>query len=145
MIRRIVKKICTREIISYLICGVLTTLVGFGVYTLCVYLKLYAFNSETLLPQIISSVIAIIFAYIVNKIFVFESRSWSPPTLLREIVPFTVGRGLTFFMETGLLILLVDIMGLPNLICKPFTLVLVMITNYVISKFAVFKKRDVRG
>jgi len=126
-------KFCNRETISYLICGVLTTIVGFGVFLLCEVLGMHVALSNT-----ISTIAAVIFAYFVNKIIVFRSESWSVKVLARELFVFFTGRFVTYIMETLLLILLVDVFGLPGFICKIFTSVLVVIGNYIISKKAVF-------
>ena len=147
----IIKKYCTREIIAYLICGVLTTIVGLGIYQLCLQFNfaevkfnnvilIAMFESKAFIPQIISVIIAIIFAYFVNKIFVFQSKSWALKTILREIIPFGTGRIVISTLETVLLIMLVDMMELPSFYCKVFTSFLVIVCNYFVSKFAVFKK-----
>lgn len=126
-------KFCNRETISYLICGVLTTIVGFGVFWLCEVSGMHVALSNT-----ISTIAAVIFAYFVNKIIVFRSVSWSIKVLVRELFAFFTGRFATYIMETLLLILLVDVFGFPGFICKVFTSILVVIGNYIISKKAVF-------
>ncbi|MCL2664995.1 MAG: GtrA family protein [Defluviitaleaceae bacterium] len=141
MIKKLIGKILTREIIMYLIFGVLTTLVGLGSYELVFLFKPVIFGSEALLPQIISVTLAITFAFFVNKIFVFESKNWDKKTVWREAATFSVGRLAISGAETVLLVWLVDALGLHKSFSKIFTLCLVMISNYVVSKFAVFIKK----
>lgn len=133
-IRKWAAVLFTREIISYLICGVLTTLLSIVVYAVCERLDMSTTESNT-----VATAIAIVFAYVVNKIFVFESHVWRPWLLLKEIAAFASARLLTYLLETGLLILMVDRMGLWSLGSKTVSTVIVILLNYVLSKKAVFK------
>lgn len=133
MIMKVINKYCNRETISYLICGVLTTIVGIVVFWLCEQAGFHVAVSNT-----ISTVAAVTFAYFVNKIIVFRSNSWDIKVLIREVFAFIAGRFATYVMETLLLVALVDMLGLPGFVCKVFTSVLVVIGNYLISKKAVF-------
>ncbi|MDR1665307.1 MAG: GtrA family protein [Clostridiales bacterium] len=137
MLKKLIEKFLTREIITYLVFGVLTTLVGLSTY----WLFSEALGIETVVSNILSSLIAIVFAYITNKIFVFRSPSWEAKLIVREFVPFISGRLLTMLLETVLLKLLVDYAGLPNMWVKFFLMVIVVVLNYIVSKFAVFVKR----
>ena len=125
-----VKKMLDREIITYIFFGALTTVVSFSLFTLCLFLNISIFWTN-----VISSVIAILFAFIVNKQFVFLSRDWSPRKTGGELWKFAGGRLAFMYAESWLLKLLVDGLGFNGLICKVFTLILVMIANYIISKF----------
>jgi putative flippase GtrA len=133
MIKKTLNKYLNRETVSYLICGVLTTIVGIGVFWICEVSGLHVAVSNT-----ISTAAAVSFAYFVNKIFVFRSASWKGLVLAREIFTFITGRFASYVMETLLLVLLVNVIGLPGFACKLFTSVLVVIANYLISKKAVF-------
>lgn len=132
-------KYLNRETISYLICGVLTTIVGLAVFWICERTGLHVAVSNT-----ISTAAAVVFAYFVNKIFVFRSASWNPEVLIKEILAFLTGRLASYLTETLLLVLLVDVIGFPGFICKLFTSILVVIANYLISKKAVFIDRSKR-
>ena len=128
------------DILSYLFFGGLTTLVNYLVYVL-------AFNGLVLsaaISNVIAWVVAVAFAYLTNKPFVFKSHDWSVRTVLPELGKFLgcrVGSGL---LETGLLALCVDILRWNGLLMKIVTSVLVVIINYLGSKFLVFqeKRRD---
>jgi putative flippase GtrA len=133
-----IQKILNRETAAYLICGAFTTVVGLAVFWVCVRL-----NQHTATANTVSTVSAVLFAYIVNKIFVFQSKLWSILTVGREMASFFAGRVATYIMETGLLLVMIDMMGWPNMLCKGFTMVLVILSNYCISKWFVFKDKSI--
>jgi putative flippase GtrA len=126
----ITKKALDREIVTYLFFGVLSTIVGFVSYMACFSL----FMMSALISNIISSAIAILFAFVVNKHFVFLSKDWSLRVALRELGQFAGGRVLVSGGETLLLGLLVDHLGFNGGLCKILTLTLVMVANYILSK-----------
>ena len=120
----------------YLIAGGATTLVNLVVFTfLC-----RVINVEVNLSNIISVFCAIIFAYIVNKIYVFNSKCPSAKSLWTEFIKFVGARGFTMIIEVGGVFLLYNIIGQNELIAKIETQVIVLILNYIISKFLVFNK-----
>ena len=123
------RKILDREIVVYIICGVLTTIVGYSSFWFCHRLGLLGVTSN-----IISSAIAIAFAFVVNKHFVFLSKDWSLKKTGMELWQFTGGRLIVSAGDTALIYLLVDILNLNAYICKLVTMILVMIINYIISK-----------
>ena len=129
-----INKFCNRETITYLICGALTFFLALAVFWLCDRAGMHVAVSNT-----ISTIIAVLFAYIINKIVVFRSGSWNLLFLIREISAFLSGRFATYAGETVLLTLLVDVIGLDSFICKIFTTGLVIIANYLISKKFVFR------
>ena len=128
------------DILSYLFFGGLTTLVNYLVYVL-------AFNGLELsaaISNIIAWVVAVAFAYLTNKPFVFKSHDWSARTVLPELGKFLGCRVSSGLLETGLLALCVDMLRWNGLLMKIVTSVLVVIINYLGSKFLVFqeKRRD---
>jgi len=125
----VLKKMLDREIVTYLICGVLTTFVG--LFTFWFFRRL-GFNAAV--SNIISSELAIIFAFVINKHFVFLSKDWALLKTSREFMQFNGGRLVVMAGDTALIYLLVDVIGFNDIICKTFTLILVMIVNYIISK-----------
>ncbi len=127
-----------REIISYLIVGVLTTFVSLGVYYLCSFTFLDARNPVQLqLANIISWVCAVAFAYVTNRIFVFESKS---SKIGREITSFVASRVGTLLMDMGIMFVTVTLMGMDDKIAKLLVQVVVTVGNYVLSKWFVFNK-----
>jgi len=130
---RIIKKIVNPETIAYLFFGVLTTILAFVVYALIIF-----FGAGIVWANTISTIVAVLFAYITNRLWVFESHVQNIKDLIKEFVKFSAMRGVTFVGETLLLVLLVDIWGFDAVIMKLVTLVLVVIANYILSKFVVF-------
>ena len=122
--------------LSYLFFGVLTTLVSYGVYLPCYnILKLSATVSNVL-----SWAAAVLFAYLTNKPFVFKSRDWSPKTVVPEFLKFVSCRLASGAVETGMLLLFVDILGGNGNVWKLIASVVVVILNYSASKLVVFRK-----
>ncbi len=125
------------DILSYLFFGGLTTLVNFLVYA-----PLYSWTGSATLSNVIAWGVAVAFAYLTNKPFVFKSHDWSAKTVLPELGKFVgcrIGSGLT---ETGILALTVDILHWNSLVMKIIVSVLVVILNYIGSKLLVFRKNS---
>lgn len=124
------------DIVSYLFFGVLTTLVNYAVY-LPVYN--YAGLSASV-SNMIAWVVAVAFAYLTNKPFVFKSNDWSVKTVIPELTKFVGCRVASGAAETVILLVTVDLLGWNGNIWKFVTSVLVVVLNYVGSKLLVFKK-----
>ena len=133
---KLISKFLNRETISYLICGVLTTIVGFGSFALADYTGM-----GTAAANAISNGLAILFAYVTNKIYVFRSPSWAPRFVAAEFAKFCGARLIIFALETLLLLLLVDVLGFNSLLMKGLAMVLVVLGNYGFSKWMVFTKK----
>ena len=122
---------------AYLFFGVLTTVVNYLVYLPC-YLWLGIPSSVS---NIISWTVAVAFAFLTNKPFVFKSNDWSAKTVIPELTKFVgcrVGSGVT---ETIVLFFAVDLLGWNGNIWKLVTQVMVTVMNYVASKLLVFRKK----
>ncbi|MBQ3192093.1 MAG: GtrA family protein [Oscillospiraceae bacterium] len=125
------------DILSYLIFGVLTTVVNY-----LVYLPMYNMvGLSAAVSNCIAWVVAVAFAYLTNKPFVFRSHDWSKETVIPELTKFVSCRVASGVMETVIIFLAVDLMGWNGNICKLVTSVLVVILNYIFSKLIVFKKK----
>lgn len=127
-----------RELIAYVIVGGLTTVVSMALY----HGSTWAFldGSDALQVQIanvISWIGAVAFAYVTNRVFVFQSHSTA---VFREIVSFVSSRVLTLLLDMGCMWLMVTAIGVDHRIAKLVSMVLVTVGNYVISKLLVFKK-----
>lgn len=127
-----------RELIAYGIVGGLTTVVSMALY----YGSTWTFldGSDALQVQIanvISWIGAVAFAYVTNRVFVFQSHSTA---VFREIVSFVSSRVLTLLLDMGCMWLMVTAIGVNHRIAKLVSMVLVTVGNYVISKLLVFKK-----
>ena len=82
---------------------------------------------------------AICFAFVVNKLFVFQSKTSSFTEGFREFIRFVLGRLVTMAVEVGGVPFCVEILHQPEMIAKLETQVIVTVVNYFISKFLVFK------
>ncbi len=124
------------DILSYLFFGVLTTVVNY-----IVYLPLY---NLTDLPASVCNIIAwtlsVAFAYLTNKPFVFKSGDWSKKTVIPELLKFVGCRVGSGFAETAIIFVTVDILRLNGNVIKLAVSILVVIVNYIASKFLVFNK-----
>lgn len=124
-----------RQVLTYMVFGVLTTVVNYLVYLPCYnLLKIPASVSN-----VISWACAVVFAYLTNKPFVFRSRDWSMETVIPEFLKFIGCRAASGAMETGGLLLLVDILHQNGNLWKLVLSVLVVIVNYVGCKLLVFR------
>lgn len=133
-----------KEIINYLIFGVLTTIVNLIVKYLLLFTVFNAANPIQLQTSIIISWIAgVLFAYFTNRKFVFESRNKNK---LKEFINFIIARLSTLFLEMGIMWFFVTLLKLnSDLYVVIFTIiaqVAVVIGNYIFSKLFVFKKTD---
>ncbi|MDE5985084.1 MAG: GtrA family protein [Eubacterium sp.] len=145
-----------KEIITYIIFGVLTTVVSWGSYTVFVEML----SMKVFVGNLLSWVCAIVFAYITNKLWVFESKSWKPSVIGKEIVTFVASRGVTGVIEIVCVPLLaktgfdnlfygileklnisISILFTDGIYSKIFLSVVVVILNYFFSKFIIFKKK----
>lgn len=134
MIIDIYKK--NKEIINYLIVGGLTTIVSLGVYYGCVFTFLNPENPIQLqIANILSWIAAVTFAYFTNRKFVFESKN---KHILKEAVAFYMSRIATLLLDMAFMFILVTVMNVNDKIGKLFVQILVMISNYILSKFFVF-------
>ena len=133
MLSRIYKKY--KEIINYLIFGGLTTLVSIGTYALFTIV----FNIDYLVSNVLSWIIAVLFAFITNKLFVFASKSRSKKQVSKEIVSFFFFRIVSLGIEMIIMYVFVDLLSINDLITKVIAQVIVILSNYIFSKLFVFK------
>ena len=147
-----------KEIILYFIFGVLTTLVNWVTYWLVEPLLDSAFKGSDFLlfsldPAVffgnfIAWVAGVAFAFVTNKIWVFESKSWKPSVAFKELWLFVTARLITGVLEWVGVPLLVawgldqKMFGVKGFVAKIIVSVIVIILNYVFSKLIIFKKKD---
>lgn len=134
----IVKKLYYNETMRYLFIGGCTTLVNLA--TFAVFCDVLDMNVT--LGNVLSIIIAILFAYVSNKIFVFSSKTEGLKEMFSELCRFVGGRLSTMAIEVGGVYLIYNMMGYPKMAAKLITQILVIIGNYFISKFFVFRNRD---
>jgi len=127
-----------RELITYGFFGVLTTFVNFAVYyPLYIFLSLPAYLCNAL-----AWLAAVVFAFIVNKIFVFCSKDWSAKMILLEGFKFAACRVVSGLLETVFLFLLADVFDMNGNLWKIIVSGVVIVLNYVGSKFLVFVRKE---
>lgn len=124
-----------RETVSYFIFGVLTTAVDWLVYPLMRW-----FGHSVALSSIASWAAAVIFAFVTNKLFVFQSYTFRPKELGREFVSFVSCRALTGAFTVVAMVVIVDVMGWNEWIGKVAVSALSLVLNYIFSKLFIFKK-----
>lgn len=125
------------DIISYLFFGVCTTIVNYIIYLPCYNLL----GISATVSNMIAWVVAVAFAYLTNKPFVFKSNDWSRVTVIPELTKFVGCRIGSGAAETVILFLAVDLMGWNGNIWKLVTQVMVVVLNYIGSKLLVFTKK----
>lgn len=126
-----------RSILIYIIFGVLTTAVNYLVYIPC--LNLLGLSASV--SNVIAWCVAVLFSFLTNKPFVFESKDWSVKTVVPEFTKFVGTRVASGLFETLILLVTVDLLGWNGNIWKLVTNVIVVILNYIGSKLLVFRKK----
>lgn len=146
--KKLLKRFVNRETILYIIFGVLTTLVNWVLFDI---LNNALGERYAVFSEVTSIIASIIFAFLTNKPFVFQSHDWSARTLAKEIPAFFGGRALTLLIQTGLIVVARDVfhagqytfLGINGLTVAHAPIsVIVIVLNYVFSKLFVFKKKE---
>ena len=125
-----------RELILYLVFGVLTTAVNY-----VSYLIFAPFFETTTIPTVIAWVLSVVFAYFTNRVWVFQSHAKGAAALFREVLSFFGARLLSGVIDVGIMWVFADRMGLNDKIVKLASNVFVVIFNYVASKLVIFRKK----
>lgn len=163
-------KLFNRETISYVLFGILTTIVSIASYAAFlwlfkkfgwftgnplvlaelmekhIWLKHVPKLSESLsifVANILSWVCAVAFAYVTNKLYVFESKSWKAGVVAKELPAFVGSRVFSLVAETLTILILISVLSTNEILAKVIGQVLVLILNYILSKIFVFKKAAV--
>ncbi|MCH5352491.1 MAG: GtrA family protein [Acutalibacter sp.] len=123
-----------KELILYVLFGGLTTLVNWGLYTLLVDV----FHVPYLWSTAISQIIAILFAYVTNRIWVFESKVRSIRGIALEMAKFFGARAASFVLDLGCMYVGVELFHIDDKWMKLIANIIVIIVNYVLSKLFVF-------
>lgn len=126
-----------KEVILYLIFGVLTTLINIITYYFCT--RLFHFGEYE--SNVIAWIVSVLFAFVTNKLFVFESKNRNFKLLLKEASSFILFRLLSLGMDMGAMYLMISIFKWNDLVAKIISNVIVIILNYVFSKIFVFRKK----
>ena len=127
-----------KEKITYLIFGGLTTIVNYAVYLACARLFLQSTSVSTNAAWLVS----VLFAFVTNKIWVFESKAKGLMPLFREFGTFVAARVLSGLLNWGIMVLGVDVLHFWDILVLLFSNVLVIVFNYFASKWFIFRKSD---
>lgn len=161
---KLVDKFFTREIITYIIFGVLTTAVNLvtfyifkkifisigweGVFNKLLgsagwdkALELLGSGTDYLDATVIAWTVAVIFAFVTNKLIVFESKSWKPAVAGKEFVGFIGARLFSLLVELVFMFVMVTLLKWNDFVTKFIVQVIVVILNYVFSKLLIFKNK----
>ena len=133
-----IKKLINKEIILYVIFGVLTTIVNLIAY----YLFSNIININYLISNAIAWIISVVFAYITNKFFVFNSSYINKDVIIEEFIKFMNCRLISGLSEVVLLFLFVDLLLMNDIVAKLIIGVLVALINFIFSKVFIFKGVD---
>lgn len=136
--KELIKKFWNKEVLMYLIFGVLTTIVALAIYYALTYTVLDANNSIQLqIANVISWVGGVIFAYVTNRKYVFESKNKNKVV---EAGKFVSARLVTLLMDMAIMFVGVTLLKGNDKILKIISQIVVIVSNYVFSKLIVFKK-----
>lgn len=123
-----------KEVIMYLIFGVLTTLVN--IITYYISTKIFLINYQ--ISNIIAWIISVTFAFITNKLYVFESKT--NDRILKEVISFYSLRLFSLVIDIFTMYIMVSLLSVDDLIAKIIANVIVIVINYITSKLITFKK-----
>lgn len=137
-LNKLIKKFINKETILYLIFGVLTTILNIAIYGL-----LYdILHWDVIIATVIAWIAAVIFAFITNKIFVFNSKTTDKKVLLKETVSFLIARLVSLGFDVLITWLMVDVGGINVWVTKVVSNVIVVILNYIFSKLFIFNNKQ---
>ncbi|MGZ0877468.1 GtrA family protein [Priestia megaterium] len=127
-----------KELFLYLFFGVLTTFINILIYTVLTKMFLFHYQTSTVLAWVIS----VLFAFITNKKYVFSSKSYSLSAVFREGLLFIIYRILSLGIDLLVMFIAIQILNMDDLVAKVIANILVVIVNYMVSKFHIFKTRE---
>lgn len=124
-----------KETILYLFFGIFTTLVNVVSYLF--FTRIASFNF--IVANSLAWILAVLFAYVTNKFFVFKSVTIEIKFLLGEFLSFVSFRLLSGFIEMIIMYIMIDLLFVNDFIVKIITNIIVIILNYLFSKMIIFK------
>ena len=137
---KIIKKVLNKETVTYIIFGILTTIVDFGVFTLLYYYL----NINEIVANTVAWIMAVVFSFISSKLFVFDAKCFKLKTLALEFTGFVLSRVVTLLLTDAFLIC-AGYMSMNMLLAKAIISVFVIIINYIFSKLLIFKNKNSGG
>ena len=132
--KKLLKKVLTKEVILYIVFGIFTTVVN--LFSFYVMNSIFKWNEN--IANYIAILLAVIFAYITNKDLVFHANANDLKAKIQQFCKFMLGRAFTMIVEFIGGFLLFDL-PIPNIVTKAGLTIIVIILNFFISKFFAFK------
>lgn len=125
----------SKEIISYIVFGGFTTVINFIIYLVCTRI----FTMDKMLSTAIAWFFSVLFAYITNKLFVFNAKTDTFYKTIAECAKFFAGRLSTGLLDEAFILVFAEMLHFNDILVKMITTVIVIVANYVISKLYIFK------
>jgi len=143
-LNRKLPKFINYEVISYAVCGIITSLINIVVFDL-MFRQLspdeaLGENLAIIISNSVSWVAAVAFAYVSNRLFVFRSAFESVRKMAREVALFFGARLVSFGVDMVAVLLLINVMQVNSTVAKILSSILVLVINYIFSKVFIFKK-----
>lgn len=127
-----------KEIFDYLFFGGLVTIINFISY----YIPANIIGVDKIVSNLIAFIISVIFAYVVNKEYVFETKWEGIQNIFKEFSSFVISRiGTGLICDILIFAFMINILNINDVISKIFTQILVVILNYIVGKWFVFKQK----
>lgn len=126
-----------RPVIAYIFFGVCTTCVNVGTYYVCYHVS----GMSNISATVVAWVVAVLFAFVTNKLFVFDSKSLSCRVLLWELSTFYACRMLTGVFDLAIMYTAVDVCDFNPPLWKAISDLIAIVFNFIASKFLVFIKK----
>ncbi|MBP5209656.1 MAG: GtrA family protein [Clostridia bacterium] len=126
-----------KEVLLYLFFGVVTTLVSWGLF----WLFDYGLRMHELVANALSWILTVFVAFLTNRVWVFDSPTRTVGAFLLQMLRFYLGRVATLLIEEGILYVFITRLGCPDMWVKIAASVVVVVLNYVFSKWLIFRKR----
>lgn len=136
-IKKLWRFLTTPEMILYIVFGVLTTLINIAAFQLASGPLHWSWQAA----NIFAWVLAVAFAFITNKLYVFRSKSFAASVVWKELFEFLGARLLSLGVDYLCMWVLIDLCGWNGLLAKIADNVIVIIINYALSKLVIFKKK----
>lgn len=137
-IKKIWKYLTSREMILYIVFGVLTTVLNLVIY----FVMTEGMAQNESFSYFIAWVVAVAFAFVTNKKFVFSSKTKRAKAVLYELVTFVGGRLLTFAIGEILITVFVSMLAQSNVLWKILTNIIEIVVNWLVSKMITFRKKS---
>lgn len=125
-----------KQLLLYLFFGICTTAIN----TICYWLLYDALTLSNIVSTILAWLAAVVFAFVTNKVFVFESKRTNTTDRINEVISFFGCRLLTGILDVAIMAFAVDMLQWNGLLWKLISNIIVTIINYIASKFLIFRK-----